>query len=60
MEQSYEVRFRRLLKVSADINKRMAEVWALREAVRMAEAKPEIEGAAIHGVQQTFFRELFP
>jgi hypothetical protein len=38
MEQSYEVRFRRLLKVSADIHKRMAEVCALREAVRMAEA----------------------
>jgi len=60
MEQSYEVRFRRLLKVSADINKRMAEVWALREAVRVAEAESEIEGAAIHGVQQTFYLELFP
>jgi hypothetical protein len=38
MEQSYELRFQRLLKVSADNHKRMAEVWALREAVRMAEA----------------------
>ena len=38
MEQSCEVRFRRLLKVSADIQNRMAEVWALREAVRTAEA----------------------
>jgi hypothetical protein len=38
MEQSYEVRGRRLLEVSTDIHKRMAEVWALREAVRMAEA----------------------
>jgi hypothetical protein len=38
MEQSCEIRFRRLLKVSADIQNRMAEVWALREAVRTAEA----------------------
>jgi hypothetical protein len=38
MEQSCEVRFRRLLKVSTDIQNRMAEVWALREAVRTAEA----------------------
>jgi hypothetical protein len=38
MEQSYEILFQRLLKVSADIHKQMAEVWALREAVRMAEA----------------------
>jgi len=38
MEQSCEVRFQRLLEVSADIQNRMAEVWALREAIRTAEA----------------------
>ena len=35
MGQSYE---QRLLKVSAHTHKQMAEVWALREAVRTAEA----------------------
>ena len=38
MEQSSEVRVRRFLNVSANIQNRMAEVWALREAVRTAEA----------------------
>jgi hypothetical protein len=38
MEQSCKVRFQRLLEVSADIQNRMAEIWALREAVRTAEA----------------------
>jgi len=38
MEQAREVRFQLLLKVSADIQNRMAEVLALREAVRTAEA----------------------
>jgi len=50
MEQSCKVRFRRLLKVSADIQNRMAEVWALREAVRTAEAalrSPEPIHAAV-------------
>jgi hypothetical protein len=37
MEQCEE-RIRRLLEMSADIHGRMAEIWALREAVRMAEA----------------------
>jgi len=33
-----EERIRRLLEMSADIHGRMAEIWALREALRMAEA----------------------
>ena len=37
MEQCEE-RIRRLLEMSADINGHMAEIWALREAVREAEA----------------------
>ena len=50
MEQSCKVRFRRLLKVSADIQNRMAEVWALREAVRTAEgnaAQPRADSPAV-------------
>jgi hypothetical protein len=38
MEQLCEVRTRLLLEMSADMQNRMAEIWALREAVRMAEA----------------------
>ena len=38
MEQSYEARLGRLLKVTADIQKQMANLRALREAVRAAEA----------------------
>ena len=38
MEQLCEVRTSLLLNMSADINRRMAELRALREAVRMAEA----------------------
>jgi hypothetical protein len=37
MEQLCEVRTRLLLEMSADMQNRMAEIWALREAVRMAE-----------------------
>ena len=37
MEQCEE-RIRRLLEMSADIHGHMAEIWALREAVRKAEA----------------------
>jgi hypothetical protein len=36
--QRHEVRFQLLLEVSADIQNRIAEIWALREAVRTAEA----------------------
>jgi len=36
--QRHEARFQLLLEMSADIQNRIAEVWALREAVRMAEA----------------------
>ena len=38
MEQLREVRIRLLLNMSADFNRQMAELRALREAVRMAEA----------------------
>jgi hypothetical protein len=38
MEQLCEVRTRLLLEMSADIQNRMAEIWALREAVRTSEA----------------------
>jgi len=37
MEQR-DVRFRLLQEMSADFRNRMAENWALRDAVRMAEA----------------------
>ena len=37
MEQSYEARLGRLLKVRTDIRKQMAKLLALREAVRAAE-----------------------
>jgi hypothetical protein len=40
MKQLCEVRTRLLLEMSADIHNRMAEIWALREAVRTAEATP--------------------
>jgi hypothetical protein len=36
--QRHEARFQLFLEVSADIQNRMAEIWALREAVRTAEA----------------------
>jgi hypothetical protein len=38
MEQLCEVRTRLLLEMSADNHNRMAEIWALREAVRTSEA----------------------
>jgi hypothetical protein len=38
MEQSCEVRTHRLLQISADLHNRMAEIRALREAVRTVEA----------------------
>jgi hypothetical protein len=38
MEQLCEVRTRLLLEMSADIHNQMAEIWALREAVRTSEA----------------------
>jgi hypothetical protein len=38
MERLCEVRTRLLLEMSADIHNRMAEIWALREAARLAEA----------------------
>ena len=38
MEQSYEARLGRLVKVTADFRRQMAELRALREAVRAAEA----------------------
>jgi len=38
MEPSFEVQTRRLLKTSADLQKQMAELRALREAIRRAEA----------------------
>ena len=38
MEQLCEVRTRILLEKSADLQNRMAEIWALRKAVRTSEA----------------------
>ena len=38
MEQLWEVRTRILLEKSADLQNRMAEIWALRKAVRTSEA----------------------
>jgi hypothetical protein len=38
MEKSCEVRTHRLLQISADLHNLMAEIRALREAVRTAEA----------------------
>jgi hypothetical protein len=38
MEQSREARVDRLLQISADLQKRLAEVQSLRRAVREAEA----------------------
>ena len=38
MEQSCELRTRLLLDMSADFSRQMAELHALREAVRIAEA----------------------
>ena len=38
MEQLREVRTRILLEKSADLQNRMAEIWALRKAVRTSEA----------------------
>jgi hypothetical protein len=50
MEQSRDVGFRLLQEMSADIQNRMAEVWALREAVRTAEgnaAQPRADSLAV-------------
>lgn len=38
MEQLCEVRTRLLLEMSADLHNQMAEIWALREAIRSCEA----------------------
>jgi len=40
MEQLCEVRTRLLRETSSDIHNRMAEIWALREALRTAETTP--------------------
>jgi len=39
MGQSCDIRNHRLLQMSADLQNRMAELWALREAVRTAELR---------------------
>ena len=43
MEQSYEARLGRLLKVTADIQKQMTRLRALREAVRATETLAVLE-----------------
>ncbi len=44
MEQSVQVRERRLLQISTDLHNLMAEVQALSEAIRSAEAAQRCRG----------------
>ena len=44
MKQLCEVRTRVLAEMSADLHNRMAEIWALREAIRSLEATQRCYG----------------
>lgn len=58
MKQSVEIQTRLLLKISAELKHRMAEIHKLREMIRSAEAEKNSQEAIHPAVPQRIGNEL--